>query len=251
MEITEVSRKHFLDEGERIKAEDREAVYEARDPKELAMQLDFGYIRYDTIFKLTDKYCLDKSGRHLDLGCGLGYVMAKLAQKGLRTSGVDISKSFIEIAREKLKHLGLKYEHLLEADLQKKIGLPDAGFDFITSTDVLEHIEKPEFFFVQIRRLLKAGGRAIICTNNICSIWGIEKVAKELFFQDKGFHPIDRWATIPALKKMAHRFGFKVLEIRGAYFFPFLRMQALLSVFGIYKKRYEINERLSRSFFKY
>ncbi len=248
---TEVSRGHFLKEGERIKIEDRPAVYEIRDPKELALQVDFGFARYDMILRLIDKYRSEKDNSHLDLGCGLGYLMAKVAQRGLATSGTDISRTFLDIAEEKLKHWRLPYGKLIEADLQKHIDLPDSSYDIITSTDVLEHIEQPQLLLHQIRRLLKEDGHAFVSTNNTFSIWWLEKIARERLFSRRCFHPIDKWFSIFTLRKIAQRCGLRIIEVKGTYFLPLARFRRLFSALGVYKKRYEINEWLSGSLFKY
>lgn len=248
---TEISRKHFFNEGERIKVEDRNAIYEVRDPKYLAMQVDFGFARYDIILRLIDKFSGNDGKSHLDLGCGLGYIMAKMSQRGYKTSGVDISKSFLDIAEEKLKHWHLPYEKLIEANLEKDINLTQDSFDIITSTDVLEHLQRPDALWKQIHRLLKPQGKAVICTNNSWSIWSLEKFLKEKVFLRHGFHPIDNWFSLPSLKMMAHRQGFKITEVRGTYFMPLGRLKRILSVMGLYRKRLEINELLSTSPLKY
>ncbi len=248
---TEVSRKHFFDEGERIKVEDKKAIYEIRSPKDLALQVDFGYARYDIILKLIEKYCPRQGLSHLDLGCGLGYFMAKMAQRKYKTSGVDISKSFLDIAEKKLKYWNLPYERLIEADLQKYIDLPGGSYDIITSTDVIEHIGRPKLFLRQIHRLLSREGKVFITTNNFLSIWGLEKLIKERLFFRKCFHPIDNWFTLFSLKKIIEECGFRIIEARGTYFFPLSKLKGLLVACGIFKRRYEINNFLSTSVFKY
>lgn len=248
---TEVSRQHFFREGERIKIEDKKAIYEIRDPKELAMQVDFGYARYDIILRLIDKYRQYKGMSHLDVGCGLGYLMAKMSQKGFKTSGVDISKSFLDIAEEKLRHWRLSYEELIEADLQQHIDLPNANFDVITATDVLEHIEKPELFLQQIYRLLKEDGIAVISTNNYLSSWGLEKFIRERVFLKRCFHPIDKWSSFYSFRKLVKNCSFKILEMKGVYFLPLNKLRGLFSLTAIYKKRYEINNWLSSSWLRY
>lgn len=248
---TEISRNHFFVEGERIKVEDKEAIYEIRDPKELALEVDFGFARYDIILRLIDKYFPNGNMSYLDLGCGLGYLMAKMSQKRFKTSGVDISKSFLDIAEKKLKHCQLPFEKLLEADLQKHINLPDASYDVITSTDVLEHIQRPVELLIQAQRLLKSNGKAIICTNNYLSVWGLEKFIKERILLRKGFHPIDNWFTFLSLRRMVESQGFSIIGSKGTYFLPLSKLGWFLTLLGIFKRRYEINDWLSNSIFKY
>jgi SAM-dependent methyltransferase len=54
-------------------------------------------------------------------------------------------------------------EHVdLETDLNEPIPLPDAGFDTVLVTDVLEHIANPSQLWREISRLLKPGGKVIV-----------------------------------------------------------------------------------------
>lgn len=248
---TEISKKHFFKEGERIKIEDKHAIYEMRDPKELAIDVDFGYVRYDTVLKLVDRYCPNGALAHLDLGCGLGYFMGKMAQRKFKTSGVDISKSFLDIAKEKFKYWGLSYVELIEGDLQKRINLSCDSYKVITSTDVIEHIEEPKSFLKEVYRLLSSDGKVFICTNNLLSLWGLEKFINERIFSAQGFHPIDKWFTYLSMKRIIEDCGFRIVEMRGAYFLPFSKFKLPLYITGIYKKRYEIDCWLSRSILKY
>ena len=47
----------------------------------------------------------------LDLGCGPGLYAARLAQKGLRVSGVDFSQNSIDYARESARRQGLEIDY--------------------------------------------------------------------------------------------------------------------------------------------
>lgn len=52
---------------------------------------------------------------------------------------------------------------LLEDD--GRVPLPDASFDVIFSTQVLEHVEEPQLYLAECRRLLKPGGQLILSTH--------------------------------------------------------------------------------------
>jgi SAM-dependent methyltransferase len=58
---------------------------------------------------------------------------------------------------------------MTEVDFTIEPGLPlaapDASFDLVFSTQVLEHVEDPQFYLRECRRLLKPGGKLILSTH--------------------------------------------------------------------------------------
>lgn len=60
--------------------------------------------------------------------------------------------------------------HWVQADLNHPLSLPDASFNTIISTEVIEHLENPRFVFREFHRLLRPGGSLIVSTPNQDSI---------------------------------------------------------------------------------
>lgn len=96
----------------------------------------------------------------LEVGSGGGHVLRLFPQAKL--TAVDVSSKFLETARENLKGYDCEF---IKGELDK-LGLPEASFDRIVCTEVLEHI--PDFTPVlsEIARLLKPTGRAVITVPN-------------------------------------------------------------------------------------
>ncbi|MDD4858129.1 MAG: class I SAM-dependent methyltransferase [Candidatus Krumholzibacteria bacterium] len=99
----------------------------------------------------------------LDVGVGYG-VFLKIAGEdyGLRNlSGMDPYPNSIEIAKTMTKariELGSLFD--------MKWPFEEHSFDVITCFDVLEHLEKPDEFFVNAGRYLRGGGIVLISTPN-------------------------------------------------------------------------------------
>ncbi len=99
----------------------------------------------------------------LDAACGAGYGTRMLSEKAASVIGIDISDEAIQYARQNYSASNLKFE---AKDLRQII-FPDASFDAVVSFETIEHIENPELFLDEIRRVLKPGGLLILSTPNV------------------------------------------------------------------------------------
>ena len=95
----------------------------------------------------------------LDLGCGTGRHTAWLAGAGARVTAVDFSENMLERARRKV---GAADARFIVHDLHEPLPLRDASFDVVVSGLVLEHLRDPDGFFIEARRVLRPGGRAVV-----------------------------------------------------------------------------------------
>jgi ubiquinone/menaquinone biosynthesis C-methylase UbiE len=106
----------------------------------------------------------------LDVGCGTGNFSIKLAQKGCKVTGIDISEKMLEIAKHKVK------EHGFEIDFHKmdiyKLDFPDNHFDAVFSMAAFEFIHDLEAAYSELMRVLKPGGLLLIGTIHKNSGWG-------------------------------------------------------------------------------
>ena len=100
--------------------------------------------------------------RVLDLGCGPGYLSARLAERGFDVVAVDLVEP-VE------KPAGVRF---LAADLNAVDRLPvDGPFDYILLADVVEHLLEPERLLAWVRGRLAPGGRAIVCVPNVAHLY--------------------------------------------------------------------------------
>lgn len=91
---------------------------------------------------------------YLDLGCGEGRVMRRLAGLGARVHGLDINE---DLAR----HAGVA----VVSDLQSIPVRADA-YDGVYSVLTLEHVTDHEMFFTEAARVTKPGGALAIVVNH-------------------------------------------------------------------------------------
>jgi len=121
----------------------------------------------------------------LDLGCGNGYFSRKLARSGAHVTGVDSSRSIIEICREHEKRdpLGIAYHVADASDLNT---LHDSSFDIILANMTLDDIRDAEGAIKECARVLRERGILVGSISHPCfdmgkhSGWQLEKVGPDI-----------------------------------------------------------------------
>ena len=103
--------------------------------------------------------------RGLDVGCGTGGNIMATGKFG-EMSGCDIAPEAVEFCRER----GIT---AVIQDKPDSLPFPDAGFDFVTSFDVLEHIENDTKMLADFHRVLKPGGLALVTVPAYPSLWSV------------------------------------------------------------------------------
>jgi ubiquinone/menaquinone biosynthesis C-methylase UbiE len=105
----------------------------------------------------------DVAGRRiLDAGCGSGPLSAALRDRGAIVTGFDKSAGMLELAR---KRLGEDAD-LRVADLGRPLPYSDDTFDDVIASLVLHYLEDWTEPLVEVRRVLKTGGRLIASVNH-------------------------------------------------------------------------------------
>jgi ubiquinone/menaquinone biosynthesis C-methylase UbiE len=109
----------------------------------------------------TKKYKTQNNIKILDAGCGTGYSTLKLASQNpdAKIVAIDISKSSLKIAKERLKRANLYSDRIIfyNANLEDLSFINDK-FDYIVSTGVLHHLKDPEKGLKNLKELLLPEG---------------------------------------------------------------------------------------------
>src|SRR5262249_35453455 len=104
---------------------------------------------------------LPPGARVLEIAPGPGYLAIELAQLGpYRITGIDVSHSFLRIAREKAVRAGVEVD-FREGDAA---ALPSAAdqFDFIVCRAAFKNFSDPVGALREMHRVLRQGGKALI-----------------------------------------------------------------------------------------
>lgn len=104
----------------------------------------------------------------LDLGCGEGRHSFEAYRRGAHVVAVDLSATDLATTREWCAAIALAGEApavasaaVVRADL-RALPFPDASFDRVIASEVLEHIPDDRTAIAELARVLKPGGRAAV-----------------------------------------------------------------------------------------
>lgn len=109
--------------------------------------------------------CLEPSDREialLDCGCDDG---EWTLQAGARVGNARLYG--IEIVEERRREAERKGIVARPGNLEEAFPFPDGFFDAVHANQVIEHLADTDRFIAEIRRTLKPGGYAVICTENL------------------------------------------------------------------------------------
>ncbi|HEY0548736.1 MAG TPA: methyltransferase domain-containing protein [Verrucomicrobiae bacterium] len=102
--------------------------------------------------------------RVLDVGCGVGQVVAQLDQAGFEAHGVDVSQPNIERAKKVCPRCRL-YDG-------RKLPFADNYFASAGALNVLEHVDEPEAFVRDVVRVVAPGGKVVLSSPNFFRVFG-------------------------------------------------------------------------------
>ena len=112
----------------------------------------------------------DVGGTFLDIGCGPGPFLERLARDDRTLFLADVSAEMIREARDRQSGAGAGAVHYLVANLDQ-LGLATETVDGVNCIGVIGYVPDPVAAVREIHRVLKPGGTAVIQTTNA---WGVK-----------------------------------------------------------------------------
>jgi len=139
----------------------------------------------------------------LEVAPGPGYLSIVLARGGqYHVSGLDISRTFVEIERKNALAAGVQVDYHLGSASQMPFG--DEQFDRVVCQAAFKNFSRPVDALNEMRRVLRPGGRAVIFDLNA----------------DTSDADINREVShmgLNALNAALTRFTFKMMLMKSAY----------------------------------
>jgi 2-polyprenyl-3-methyl-5-hydroxy-6-metoxy-1,4-benzoquinol methylase len=116
------------------------------------------YYAHLSIYHFASQFVTDKEV--LDAGCGTGYGASYLADaQAKHVEGIDISEKAIQYASRKFTRSNLHFRRMA---LEQMAGYDEDLFDFVISSNVLEHIMDVNLFLHNIWHVLKPEGKLLV-----------------------------------------------------------------------------------------
>jgi ubiquinone/menaquinone biosynthesis C-methylase UbiE len=111
----------------------------------------------------------------LDLGCGLGYMLARLSHSlpcGARLVGIDVSKTVVARAEALVKEIGDRTKTEFRSVDAENLGFREGDFDVIAANLSFSVFRKPGKVAYRVSRILKPGGKIIATEVSSLSVLG-------------------------------------------------------------------------------
>ena len=138
----------------------------------------------------------------LDVGCGTGYFLNFMKNKGYEVTGVEVDEVARNFGQQKF---GVK---ILEPKIMLEGSIEDT-YDTITMWHVLEHLHDPDAYFSSYKKLLNEDGILVIAVPN-CDSFDAQYYEQHWAAYDVPRH---LWHFTPeTIKQLGKRNGFELIE---------------------------------------
>ncbi len=144
----------------------------------------------------------------LEVAPGPGFLSMELAKRGFRLRAVDISKTFVELARRNAAAEGVEAQF----ELGNAAALPveDRSVDFTVCRAAFKNFTEPIKALTEMRRVLRPGGTALLIDmRRDVSIAELRRYVNGL-----GVGLINRWLIMLVFRSMLIKRAYPLDEIR-------------------------------------
>lgn len=110
----------------------------------------------DLVNEIIDMYKVEEDIKVLDVGCGSGYSVNYLTEKGFDVTGIDFSEEMINLGKERYKGINIKVMDASELDF------PENHFDLILLECSLSVMQNQKEILRNCKRFLKEDGLILL-----------------------------------------------------------------------------------------
>lgn len=159
---------------------------------------------------------LPQGTRALDAGCGTGFNVSRLRQRGFSVVGLEPAEGMRR--RAQAHNPGVQ---IIDGDIEN-LPFPPASFDLIVCIEVIRYLAHPARALSELARVLRPGGTAIVTAAPLCSLNGYALL-----------NMLTARVQVPGFTKVKHSFlteggarramrdaGFAAVEVHGLFLGP-------------------------------
>ena len=126
----------------------------------------------------------------LEVAPGPGFFAIELAKLGdFKITGLDISRTLVEIARENARKAGVQINFLLGNAAKMPFG--DESFDITYCSAAFKNFSEPVKALDEMHRVLRPGGEALLV--DLCKDASLDEI--DTYLKQSGRSRIDAWMT--------------------------------------------------------
>jgi len=150
----------------------------------------------------------------LDAGCGTGWFTKRAIEKNAKVTALDIAPKLVEVT--------LKKNPTATGIEGSLLALPfaDNTFDYVISSDVIEHTPDPYLAVKEMIRVLKPGGKICITVPNRTFWFFSVKIANT--FKLRNYQGLENWVHYNELRKYLIANNIEINNFKGIHLYPFL-----------------------------
>lgn len=154
----------------------------------------------------------DITGKKLvDIGAGTGWFSSAADRRHAQVHSLDIGLELLMEVRKKVVAREI-------AGNAMDLPFSDNSFDFVISSEVIEHTEGPEKAVHEMARVLKPGGIMIVTCPNRVWLWAVQLAN---FLKIRPFHGHEDLPSFKNLERFAKTAGLKIEKHLGFHPWPF------------------------------
>jgi ubiquinone/menaquinone biosynthesis C-methylase UbiE len=151
---------------------------------------------------------LPPAAQVLEVAPGPGFLSIELAKRGLQVRAVDISRTFIEIARRNAEAEGV--EAGFELGNAAALPVENASVDFVVCRAAFKNFTEPVKALAEMRRVLRPGGTALLIDMRRDAPMSEVKH----YVNGLGVSRLNRWFTIFVFRNMLLKRAYPLEELK-------------------------------------
>lgn len=150
----------------------------------------------------------------LDAGCGTGLFSKKAIEKEAKVTSVDIAPRLVALTKKKNPAATAIEASLLQLPFEEN------SFDYVISSDVIEHTSDPYGAVRELIRVLKPGGKLCITVPNRTFWFFSVKIAD--YLKLRKYQGFENWVHYLGFRNFLIKNEIDIITYKGIHLFPFV-----------------------------
>ena len=143
--------------------------------------------RLDALLGVLDDLQMPANPHAFEGGCGPGYLVAALRERGFRVTAIDTSRAMVDLTAHRVAGQGGESATDLALASIDQLPYPTDTFDVVASCGVIEYLKEDGATLREFGRILKPGGTLLLPVTNAASPMFVFETAIEALKRQAGF----------------------------------------------------------------